>query len=29
MSIPFLPSFFSWPNDVKDIWNIWKRYWSL
>jgi len=29
MSIPLLPSFFSWPNDVKDIWNIWKRCWSL
>jgi len=29
MSIAILPSFFNWPNDVKDIWNIWKRDWSL
>jgi hypothetical protein len=24
-----LPSFFSWLNDVKEIWNIWKSDWSL
>lgn len=29
MKFSTIPSLFSWPNDVKDIWNIWKSDWSL